>query len=489
MINKTKQGNVLISVALTGGLLLFVAAFINAGLRALHPIDTHGSVQGVFIAQRATLTPEPSPIVQVNIRNQAGALAGVPGATICHGGWGATVGQVTTTNCTTTSAGSLSIIAPEYRSLYPNSGIYVALPTGWSITNVTSDTTTNFINGGLLTAFNNSVKGNVYGWPTSNFITGTRTINVTTASPLPAPANLKATCAADNKTFSLSWSAVGGTATGKYAVVISYYPFTYTETRTTSVATTTSYSSYTYWNLPGFENVKFRAKVTAVSTGEDQYNPAGNPATVDFSCPYLTATPSLTVAPTEPKTTATPPPNCQYVAEVCTNSFPPNCTYKLECTSPKPTCAMDCLLQPKGDATCNLVVDSEDYTYWLLKYTNKPIPAELQSKKGPDFNNDGKVNLYDLQIWQNGLYTPPPTPAGACAVPTTVKPTSALPTPPPSASGTWTQMYTTNAPAPRFNHSAGMLANGKTFVFGGNISSSNPLATDPGYIYDPATNS
>lgn len=417
MIKKTHQGNVLISVALTGGLLLFVAAFINAGMRALHPVDVHGSVQGVFIAQRATLTPEPSPVVQVNIRNQAGALAGVPNATICHGGWGTNAGQVATTNCTTTSAGSLSITPPGYRSLYPNSGIYIALPAGWTITGVTSDMTSNFINGGLLMAVNNSVKGNVYGWPTSDFITGTRTINITTAPPLPAPANLKATCAADNKTFSLSWSAVDGspTATGKYAVVISYYPYTYSETRTTAIATTNSYSSYTYWNSPGFENVAMRAKVTAVSTGEDQYNPAGNPAIVDFSCPYVTTTP-------------TPPPGCQYVAEACTNSIPPNCTYKLQCASPKPTCAMDCSLQPKGDATCDLVVDSEDYTYWLLKYTNKPIPAELQAKKGPDFNNDGKVNLYDLQIWQNGLYAPPPTPAGACAVPTTVKPTSALPT-------------------------------------------------------------
>ena len=112
MIHKTKQGNVLISVALTGGLILFMAAFINAGLRAIQPVHTEkGSVQGVFIAQRSTLTPVPSAYIKVNITHSKGNGSGFSGGTICTAGWGGQVvaGKVITSNCVTSPTAAFTL--------------------------------------------------------------------------------------------------------------------------------------------------------------------------------------------------------------------------------------------------------------------------------------------------------------------------------------------------------------------------------------------
>lgn len=59
----------------------------------------------------------------------------------------------------------------------------------------------------------------------------------------------------------------------------------------------------------------------------------------------------------------------------------------------------NCPLQPKGDATCDGVVDASDYGAWKNVYLKKNIDTRFN----PDFNNDHKVNLVDLEIWVRNL--------------------------------------------------------------------------------------
>lgn len=59
----------------------------------------------------------------------------------------------------------------------------------------------------------------------------------------------------------------------------------------------------------------------------------------------------------------------------------------------------NCPLQPKGDATCNGVVDSDDYIAWKNVY----VKTTINTRFNPDFNNDHKVNLVDLEIWVRNI--------------------------------------------------------------------------------------
>lgn len=60
----------------------------------------------------------------------------------------------------------------------------------------------------------------------------------------------------------------------------------------------------------------------------------------------------------------------------------------------------DCSLQPKGDANCDGVIDSADYVIWRKKY----LKESIDPKFNPDFDNNGSVNLIDLEIWRTSQY-------------------------------------------------------------------------------------
>jgi N-acetylneuraminic acid mutarotase len=425
---------------------------------------------------------------------------------VCSGTWGGQVvsNKISTSNCQYAPTSSFNIPFDQYRSLGANSGIFVKLPAGWTFTSVTSpDNEGDLVSPTSLTDERGET-GKPIGWSTGHIpYTGYSTLSLVVQQP----------------------PSYGYIKQGNVLTRVTYYPDQAATTACGSVTTITTCSA--------------SPSMTGAAVAQCSISGTAYPIHTNGLCP----SPTPVAATAVPSATPTPPAGCQYVAEACTNSIPPNCTYKLSCVSPKPTCAKNCALQPKGDASCNLVVDSEDYTIWRNNL-DKNVGVGTSPKEGPDFNNDGKVNLTDLQKWQDGLFAPPPTPSGACAVPTSeVKPTSAVPTlgagcfykqvqciqapcPPvvvcPTATtcpapqcaappagctynktdncscgtlvcptsapvASWTQMSTTNAPAARFNHVA-FWTGSKMLVYGGNVSSANIFAPNPGYLYDPVAN-
>lgn len=370
-----KNGNILISMALAGGILLFMAAFINAGMRAIRPTG-EGSVQGAFIAQRttftpvpsfapsavptaivsarSTLTPLPSPYIHVMIKDQNNAPVAFTGGTVCSGTFGGQIitGAISTSNCIASPTSDFKIPVDQYKGFGKYTGVFVRLPGGWGTP--TASPLSGLVQGAFEDERSNVGFG--YGWDQAGFSTGFHDLTLQMKTPP-----------------SYGYIVIGSTVSR-----ITYYP-----NQSASIACSDQVTISTC------ANSSLVVKGTATGT----QCTVGGTAWPIYSNGYC-ATPS---------------------------SAPVSSTPTSAATSPKPTCAIDCSLQPKGDATCDLVVDSADYTYWFLRYTNKPIPPSLDKPtiKGPDFNGDGKINLRDLQIWQDGLYTPPPTPAGACAAPAT----------------------------------------------------------------------
>lgn len=136
------------------------------------------------------------------------------------------------------------------------------------------------------------------------------TVNIPSVTPTPvpltAPTNFKAQCSSDNKNVVLSWTAPTG-ASGKYNLVVAYEPYGAAQTRNAQIVTGTSLTTYTYWNSPGFEKVKYRAVVKAIRTGENEYTPTGAGATVEFECPYPPPSPTNACGTPSSKTTIPAP--------------------------------------------------------------------------------------------------------------------------------------------------------------------------------------
>lgn len=505
---KNNIGNTIIAVAVIVGTFLFVSSFINASLRSFQPSETRGAVKGVFVAQRATYTPEPlpridlkangqdalsiphntnftlswsgagissctatgqwsgekavsgsetknngtstvgqwnsegtamvykptnfsinyyitctpsiagysnvtdmvvvtglvptatptvaqapratnipqpSPYVKVIVKDTKGVALSLANATVCSGTWGGQIlsNKISTSNCVNSPASSFNIPFDQYRSFGANSGIFVKLPSGWTFTSVTSpDNEGDLVLPTSLTDERGEI-GKPIGWSTGYIpLTGYYTLVLVVQQP----------------------PSYGYIKQGDVLTRVTYY-----QGQAASAAC---------------------GNVTAITTCNASPTMTGAPlaqCTISDTV-YSIYSNGLCPSPTPAAATPTPPEGCEYIAEACTESIPPNCVYKLSCTSPKPACAKNCALQPKGDASCNLVIDSEDYTIWRNNLDNN-VGVGTSPKEGPDFNNDGKVNLTDLQKWQDGLFTPPPTPSGACAVPTSsVEPASPTPT-------------------------------------------------------------
>ena len=80
-------------------------------------------------------------------------------------------------------------------------------------------------------------------------------------------------------------------------------------------------------------------------------------------------------------------------------------------TTIPPSVTPDCSLNPKGDANCSRTIDATDYVIWRTEYV-KAAPS-ISTLNDPDFNNDNKVNLVDLEIWTRSMTDGVMAPTGA----------------------------------------------------------------------------
>jgi hypothetical protein len=181
----------------------------------------------------------------------------------------------------------------------------------------------------------------------------------------------------------------------------------------------------------------------------------------------------ITVNVNAPTPTVTPTPagyctsnaNCS-AGNVCVNQgcVPPSPTPSPTQVPPTPTITPtstppatptpNCYLRPKGDANCNNVIDSEDYTIWRAEFLGI-IPQERADFSGKteckdEEGNEKYVCQFDLEILFRSLIDgydqnpPTPTPGLPTATPTPqVQPSQAVTiTPVPTQSATATQIPT-----------------------------------------------
>lgn len=74
------------------------------------------------------------------------------------------------------------------------------------------------------------------------------------------------------------------------------------------------------------------------------------------------------------------------------------------CVTPTPV--INCTLRSKGDANCDGAINVNDFTVFktqLLGSKNNLL-VDPNPTSSADFNNDGKVNLVDYEIWRNAVY-------------------------------------------------------------------------------------
>jgi endonuclease/exonuclease/phosphatase family metal-dependent hydrolase len=194
-----------------------------------------------------------------------------------------------------------------------------------------------------------------------------------TSATLPNPTGLTHTCNA-NGTVTFRWNAVS--RAGEYGVRLDeqgtnpnspirdwYSPpiDAFTKTYHTSTSMTITYGRY------------YQGAVTAVVTpGSSHPLPAWQPA---FKCvaPTSTRMPTPTRRPT-----ATP-------------------TRKLTPTLTK-TPTLNCAKKASGDANCDGIVNTMDYTCWRFRLLTG---NELAHCQNADFNGKENVNILDFAIWKN----------------------------------------------------------------------------------------
>lgn len=136
----------------------------------------------------------------------------------------------------------------------------------------------------------------------------------------------------------------------------------------------------------------------------------------EFSCPAPSPTPTATPTPT-PTVTPTPAGYCTTAAnctdgKVCVNN---GCQVPSPTPTQTPTPTLtpvvsptpNCSLRKHGDADCNCIIDSADYTIWRKEFLNE-VPQERAdfSSKAECKNTDGSTNYvctFDLDIWRDGM--------------------------------------------------------------------------------------
>jgi hypothetical protein len=65
-----------------------------------------------------------------------------------------------------------------------------------------------------------------------------------------------------------------------------------------------------------------------------------------------------------------------------------------------PTVQPNCSLKSKGDADCNGAINEIDYVIWKCEIGNNGICNTPATNKAADFNTDGKINVFDFEIWR-----------------------------------------------------------------------------------------
>lgn len=367
--------------------VFFLVATISVqGKQSVQKVNSNSKV----LAQRATLTPRPSPFFRITVKNSQGAAQNLTGSTVCSGTWQGQVaaGKVSTSNCVSSPSSSFTIPADIYRSLGNFTGVFFKLASGWTMQSVTSDTFGGFAN--TIATDERGASGPVYGWASTSIVPGeVRNINVTVQLPI----------------------SYGYIVQGNNITRVSYYqgqPVTTACQSPTAITTCTSTPVFAPSNQVG--------QCVIGNTGYAIFTTA--------SCP---AAPTATRTPT-PTATRTPTP------------VPPTATPTTKPGDPT-ACPADCSLNVWGDANCDTVIDAVDAGIWTSKY--------LGEKRGDyvnfntDFNKDGKTSLLDFQVWVQGFYKKP-TPTGAKCADGDGKPIS--PTPP--AGCFYQQVQCIQAPCP-----------------------------------------
>jgi len=103
---------------------------------------------------------------------------------------------------------------------------------------------------------------------------------------------------------------------------------------------------------------------------------------------------------------STLPPVCDKTCPAGTMCYQPinKCPSGAYCAQALPICATiapsptQCSLRSQGDANCDNVINDADYVVIKLKIKGGIYTSTNHSA---DFNNDGKVDLVDYEIWRN----------------------------------------------------------------------------------------
>lgn len=210
----------------------------------------------------------------------------------------------------------------------------------------------------------------------------------TTTQPLPAPQNLKATCASNGTTVNYTWDAVSG-ATG-YTVRINKEPFNDWMGPGDEVPTVTS-NSLDKTITP---NTQYDWAVQSAPWSDPT---VGRASGGTFSCsPNPTNAPTPTCTPRPPCLDSNPP--CTVVppseGTFCAPSPTPNLT-----NTPIPTTTQP----PSVNADVNRdgCISMSDFNEWLYAFQNNGTARNPNFK--PDTNSDGSVNLLDYNVWFDAM--------------------------------------------------------------------------------------
>ncbi len=147
---------------------------------------------------------------------------------------------------------------------------------------------------------------------------------------------------------------------------------------------------------------------------DDHCAPKFASCTAKYTCdclnqlPTVTPTPSgsisLTPTPTIPANiTVTPSPTTNpNISPTVTPSQPP---ISVTPTITPPASCTPCVKKNQGDADCNEVINGADYTIWKSDFlTGARFTNGCPASDTADFNNNGRVDLQDFEIWRKNSY-------------------------------------------------------------------------------------